>query len=108
MIARVWTGRTPARLADEYLDYLDGTGVATCRTTPGNLGVQVLRRLRDDEAEFVFISYWESYEAIRRFAGPEPERARYFPEDERYLLELDPHVHHYEVARAAEPGPPPS
>ncbi|NIQ55726.1 MAG: antibiotic biosynthesis monooxygenase, partial [Gammaproteobacteria bacterium] len=58
MIARVWYGRTPARLAEAYLDYLDRTGVAACRATPGNLGVHVLHRVRDDEAEFVFISYW--------------------------------------------------
>ncbi len=35
--------------------------------------------------------------AIRRFAGDDVERARYYPEDRAYLLELEPGVAHYEV-----------
>jgi len=43
------------------------------------------------------LSRWDSYDAIRAFAGPEYEKAVYYPEDERYLLQLDLHVTHYEV-----------
>lgn len=45
----------------------------------------------------VVISLWESMDAIRAFAGERPEKAVYFPEDERYLLELEPEVRHYEI-----------
>ena len=44
------------------------------------------------------LTLWDSMDAIRRFAGDEPERARYYPEDSEYLLELEPFVEHYEVA----------
>jgi hypothetical protein len=45
----------------------------------------------------VFTSRWDSWDAIRAFAGPDPERAVYYPEDRAFLLELDPHVRHFEV-----------
>ena len=98
MIARVWWGAVREEDGDRYLAYLDETGVKECRATPGNRGVTVLRRTGGGRAEFVFTSYWESMEAIRGFAGDDVERARYYPEDERFLLELDPHVRHYTVA----------
>lgn len=97
MIIRVWKGATRSERAEEYLEYLKRTGVAQCRGTPGNRGVSILRRIADDRAEFVFTSRWESWEAIRRFAGPEPDQAVYYPEDRDFLLALDPHVQHFEV-----------
>ena len=97
IVARAWRGVTPAAKADAYLEYLERTGVRDCRATPGNRGVQVLRRTDGDRAEFLFISLWESMDAIRRFAGPEPERAVYYAEDRDFLLSLEPKVVHYEV-----------
>lgn len=97
MIARMWVGQTRADDADRYLDYLNTTGVVGCRSTEGNTGVQILTRVDGDVAEFVFVSFWESMDAIRGFAGEDTERAVYYPEDTRYLLALDPKVRHYEV-----------
>ena len=102
MIARIWKGRTPAIKADQYLDYMQATGVKELRATEGNQGVYVLRRVEDGEAEFTFISLWDSWDAIRRFAGDEVEKAVYYPEDKDYLLSLDPSVRHYEVLIAPE------
>jgi heme-degrading monooxygenase HmoA len=98
MIARVWFGRTRAEDYDAYLDYLEESGVAALRGTPNNRGVMVLRRLDGDEAEFGVLSFWNSPDDIRAFAGEDVDVARYFPEDERYLLELTPRLKHYEVA----------
>jgi hypothetical protein len=42
-------------------------------------------------------TFWESFDAIRAFAGADYERARYYPEDDEYLLEREPHVTHYDV-----------
>jgi heme-degrading monooxygenase HmoA len=98
VIARVWRGAVAVDRGDAYAAYLDATGVRDCRATPGNRGVYVLRRDAADRAEFVFISLWESLDAIRRFAGDDPERARYYPEDRDFLLFLEPTVTHYTVA----------
>jgi heme-degrading monooxygenase HmoA len=97
LIARLWHGVTPAAQADAYAAYLQRTGVTDCQATPGNRGVQVLRRVTRGEAHFLFISFWDSMDAIRAFAGAEVERARYYPEDAQYLLELEPTVTHYEL-----------
>lgn len=97
LIARIWHGVTPAARAEEYAAYLAQTGVRDCRATPGNRGVYVLRRVQNDRAEFTFMSLWESLAAIRRFAGEDYEKARYYPEDRDFLIELEPFVHHYDV-----------
>lgn len=97
MIARTWHGRVPAHLADAYHAYLLRTGLGDYASTPGNLGVQVLRRMDDGVAHFLLITFWESLDAIRAFAGPDYERARYYPEDDEYLLDRVPFVTHYDV-----------
>jgi heme-degrading monooxygenase HmoA len=57
----------------------------------------VLRRVYDDKVEFLLITLWDSWNAIKAFAGEDYEKAVYYPEDEKFLLQLDPHVLHYEV-----------
>ena len=103
MIARIWDGATRAEQGAEYTEYLRRTGVAECSSTEGSRGVYVLRRADAGQARFRFVSLWDSMESVRRFAGSEPEKARYYPEDERFLLTLEPFVEHYEVAIAAGP-----
>jgi heme-degrading monooxygenase HmoA len=96
MIARLWRGVTSADREEEYLAYLQRTGAADCRATAGNLGVQVLHRpLPNGRTEFLFISYWDSLDSIRAFAGPDVERAHYYPEDTQFLEELTPSVEHW-------------
>ena len=97
MIARTWRGRTPAAQADEYVSYLEKTGVKDLEATPGNKGVFVFRRIEGEIAEFLMMSLWESMEGVREFAGPDPERAVYYPEDKEFLLELEPNVTHYDI-----------
>ena len=97
MIARTWHGRTRPAHADEYLDFLNRTGVPELQKTPGNRGVYVLRRVSGDEAHFLLISLWESEADIEKFAGKDIDTARYYPGDERFLLEMEPNVTHYEV-----------
>jgi heme-degrading monooxygenase HmoA len=97
MIARTWHGRVPAAQADAYHAYLLRTGLGDYASTPGNRGVQVLRRTEGEITHFLLITLWDSLDAIRAFAGPDYERARYYPEDDDYLLEKEPFVTHYEV-----------
>jgi len=103
MIARIWRGNTRAEKADAYVGYVEETGLKQYRQTPGNRGAVVLRRIEGDTAEFLVLSLWDDLEAIRRFAGPEPEKAVYYPEDDRFLLGREPRVAHYEVAAGALP-----
>ena len=99
VIARVWFGRTKAEDYDTYLAYLQESGVAELKRTPGNQGVMVLRRQDGNEAEFGVISFWDSPEDVKAFAGEDMDVARYFPDDERFLLEFTPRLKHFKVAR---------
>lgn len=109
MIARTWSGKTSAEDGDRYLEYLHETGVRACRATPGNRGIYVLRKDDGEQAAFLFLSLWDSMEAVERFAGNEPERAVFYPEDDRFLVERDQTVEHWEVtvepdAAGGDPG----
>jgi heme-degrading monooxygenase HmoA len=97
MIARSWHGRVPAARADEYLAYLNRTGLADYRATPGNRAVLVERWVEGDAAHFLITTLWDSVDAIRQFAGDDYEVARYYDEDDDFLLEREPRVHHSEV-----------
>jgi heme-degrading monooxygenase HmoA len=97
MIARIWHGKTNASVADAYLDYLFKSGMPAYRATAGNKGAWVLRRLEGNVAHFITLSFWESRDGIAAFAGADIEAAKYYPEDEKYLLEFEPNVTHYEL-----------
>jgi heme-degrading monooxygenase HmoA len=59
----------------------------------------VLRRLDGDGAEFGVMSFWDSLDDVKAFAGQDVAAAHYYPGDERFLLEFEPRVKHFEVAR---------
>ncbi len=73
------------------------TGVVDYRDTPGNRGAYVMRWFEADVAHFELLTLWDSVDAIRAFAGDDYERARYYPEDDEYILERELHVRHLEV-----------
>ncbi len=105
MIGRIWRGTTRSEHADTYLEYVEKTGLEEYQATPGNRGAMILRRVDGETAEFLVLSFWEDFDAIRRFAGPHPEKAVYYPEDDRFLLGKEPHVTHYEVAAQVQAAP---
>ena len=108
MITRMWRGAVLTARAGEYLDYLRRTGLADYASVPGNRSVTVLTREVDDRTEFLIVTEWDSWEAIRQFAGDDPEIARYYPEDDDFLLARDEHVEHYETAFASPGAPNPT
>ena len=96
MIARIWTGVTKAQQAKEFHEYIKRTGVPGLTQTAGNRGVYVLRRSENNEAHFMMISLWDSYEAIKAFAGDDISHARLYPEDKDFLVRYDSNVAHYD------------
>ncbi len=96
MIARIWRGATREADAQAYAEYLKATGLKEYRETPGNQGAWVLWRVAEGRAEFLTLSFWESREAIGGFAGEDIERAVFYPKDDRYLIERDTTVRHFE------------
>lgn len=102
MIARFWHGVTPASKADEYLHLMNTVAIPDYRSTPGNQGVYVFRRFDEDGAHFLLMTMWDSEEAIQRFAGADLTRAKYYPFDADFLLELEPTVTHYDVEAVSQ------
>jgi hypothetical protein len=98
-IARIWRGRTTAANADEYARYLHEHGFKPL--VKKALGVQLFRDDRADESHFVTISYWESVEAMSRFAGPDPRRIHHLERDAEFLIELPQSVEILEIIDSA-------
>jgi len=96
-IARIWHGRTPAAKGDEYRQYLFDVGVKKIASLPGNRGVQMMVRKTADEAEFMIISYWDSVEAIKGYAGPTYEHVHDLPRDNEFLIDKETLVRHFEL-----------
>jgi heme-degrading monooxygenase HmoA len=101
MIARMWTGTVRTEDAEVYAQYIRETGFAEYGRTVGNRGAYLLQRDQDGRTEFIALSLWESVDAIRAFAGDDIEAAVLYPEDERYLVDGESSVTHYEVADRA-------
>jgi heme-degrading monooxygenase HmoA len=97
MIARTWRGWTRRDDADAYVEYLERTGMKEYRATPGNRGAWIMRRDDGDRTEFVTLTFWDSLDAVKGFAGEEVERAVFYPEDDRFLVDREVTVRHWHL-----------
>jgi len=86
MITRIWNGKTKKEYADEYLEYLQETGIQDYRSVSGNISAKILRKIDEDICHFWTISEWENVERIKEFCGENYEQAKYYPDDKKYLL----------------------
>ena len=98
MLDSVGCGELPD--AEAYGDFLHRTAYPDYGGVEGNRGWVLLRRDVAGAVEFTFVSLWDSIEAVSRYAGADAERPKYYPEDERYLLELPERATNYEVVGA--------
>jgi heme-degrading monooxygenase HmoA len=97
MITRIWHGTTPTEKGDEYLRLMRTVAIPHYRSTAGNLGAYALRRIEGEIAHFLMVTFWESEESIRAFAGKDINVAKYYDFDKDFLLEMDPTSTHYET-----------
>ena len=95
----MWRGWVRTAQAGDYVEIVERTGMSGYRSTPGNRGAQLLTRdLGDGRTEIVTLSWWTSLEDVKAFAGDEIDVAKYYPEDDAYLVDRDATVVHFEVA----------
>lgn len=99
MIARVWHGWTIAENAEKYERLLRDEifpGIAA-KGVDGYRGVALLRRELGDEVEFKTVMWFDSLDAVRRFAGSDYERA-YVPQAAGAVLaRFDERSQHYDL-----------
>ena len=101
MVARIWRGVTRTEDADAYLTYLQRTGLAAYRATPGNRAAFAFRRRVNGRTEFVLLTLWDSTQAIAAFAGPDPDRAVFYPRRRSVPRRAGERVDHFDVVFAS-------
>lgn len=97
MIVRQWHGRVPATRGEEYLGLMKSLAIPDYRKIEGNLGAFCLHRYVGDVLDVTMVSWWRDYAAITAFAGEDITVAKYYDFDAGFLLEMEPHVTHYEA-----------
>ncbi len=102
MIVRLWHGRVPTSKASAYREFLNKRAIPDYRAVDGNIAVYILERQEGEITHFITLTFWEDMEAVKKFAGDDPEAAKYYPEDREFLLEFEPRVVHYRVVGYAQ------
>lgn len=97
MIARIWHGRTSLEKFDSYTEFLRKVAVPDYQKTRGFINLTFLKRLENGEGHFTLITFWKNLEVIKNFAGEDFEKAKYYPEDQDFLLEFEEKVKHHDV-----------
>ncbi len=96
MIIRQWRGYASSEKAHEYPEHFRQAVLPELAKIEGFRGAYLLRRQEDRAVEFTVLTLWESMEAIRRFAGDNPELAVVAPAARDALRSFDDKVTHYE------------
>jgi len=67
------------------------------KRVPGLRKLILSRRDESDVTHLLLITIWDSLEAMKRFTGRDPWKAKYYPEDDQYLLYKEEHVQIYKI-----------
>ena len=105
MILRVWRARAERHREAAYPEHFRRHVVPELQRIPGFLGADLASREHEGEIEFTVCTRWASMEAVRRFAGAQPDGAVVEPGAVAALRAYDDHVTHHVVVEHVEPGP---
>jgi len=97
MIVRMWHGRVDSSKSDEYAEFMKQRAAPDYSSVDGLQKLLFLRKDERDVTHFLLVTYWDSMESVKKFAGEEPEKAKYYPEDDQFLLEKEELSALYEV-----------
>jgi heme-degrading monooxygenase HmoA len=100
MIARHWRALAKREHAAAYVHHLQSETFPAIRAIAGFVDASIHQRDVAKGVELLVITYWDSMDAIRRFAGADPEVAVVPDKVRAMMLELDGRVRHYEVRPA--------
>jgi len=101
MVVRMWHGRVPTAKAQRYREFLNARAIPDYRSVPGNISVHILEQQDGVVTHFITMTFWADMAAIRGFAGDDVQVAKYYPDDQDFLLEYEAHVQHYDVVGSA-------
>jgi heme-degrading monooxygenase HmoA len=98
VISRQWVGVAKPSHAKSYIDHLHGETFPTLANIRGFVSASILQRTVQAGEEFLIVTVWESIEAIKRFAGENPEVAVVPAAVQAMMLEYEKFVRHYSIA----------
>ena len=98
MIARMWTGTTTVADAAAYVAHLREHTFPALAQIEGHRRACALRQTSGASVRFVVLTFWDSIDSIRRFAGDDAEAAVIPPEARALLESYDPRASHWEVS----------
>ena len=96
MIARLWHGWTRPENADKYHNLLQSRVLPEIHCVSGYKGAWLMRRDAGAEVEFITLTLWESWDAVREFAGAGQTHAVIPEEAHRLLSRFDEESIHYD------------
>jgi heme-degrading monooxygenase HmoA len=96
-IMRLWHGEVAIEKADEYEKFMIERAAPDYGSVEGLVKLYFQRKNEEKKAHFLLVTLWDSIESVKKFAGDNPEIAKYYPEDDDFLLEKEEHVSMYEV-----------
>jgi heme-degrading monooxygenase HmoA len=106
VIARIWHGWSRGEKADAYGRLVSDEVLPSINRIEGFAGYDLLRAEHEDgEVEFVTVTYFESLDAVRAFAGEDYEAAVVPPEARALLTRFDERSRHYEVLAKKDGDP---
>ena len=97
MILRMWKARSAADQSAAYIEHATKKVFPAIQAIEGQRGEYLLRRTVEGEVELVVLTFWDSMESVKKFAGAEPDKAVIDPEARAMLTSFDESVIHYEV-----------
>lgn len=97
MIARFWSAHTAPVQLPAYVDHLRNHVLPTLKKVDGYAGAMLLERAAAESVEIIVITFWQSLDSIRGFAGADLEQAVVADEAASLLTEFDQRVRHYEL-----------
>jgi heme-degrading monooxygenase HmoA len=100
MILREWRGRALKSREGMYPEHFNSSVLPQLKSLPGFVGACLCRRPKGELVEFVVLTRWESFDAIRSFAGTQLDRAVVEPGAAAALTDFDHSVQHYEILTA--------
>jgi len=102
MIVRTWHGRTQLSQGDEYEAFMKERAAPDYGSVPGLQNLFFTRRDEGDVSHFLLVTIWDSIDAVKKFSGKNPDIAKYYPEDDDYLLEKEKYSQNYRVFHSHE------
>jgi len=104
MIGRIWHGWTKPENAEKYERLLKEEifPEIVAKKVAGYRGIQLFRRPLDNEIEFITIMWFDSWDAVKQFAGEDYEQAYVPPKAREVLQSFDERSQHYEIKERLE------